>query len=252
MIRAYIYKILHSVPFYLSIIGVFLICSIRMLGGAFGGEDVLMEMNILLDLDAFRKVIAVFAALPFAANFAVEWKSNVTNSCILRSSSNKYIAANIVFCFITAFITVLIGMILFMCIYTLKLPLYIFDPNPKIPPYGILIDQGFPTIYLLIRITIFSFSCAMWSISGLALAALFPDPFVATCTPFITSYLLERVSMQFPDVFNLWYLSLSRVAIYDNAVISFIYTIAVFTLLAALFGFIFAKAVKRRIANEFM
>ena len=69
MIKAYIYKILHSVPFYLSIIGVFLICSIRMLGGAFGGEDVLMEMNILLDLDAFRKVIAVFAALPFAAEF---------------------------------------------------------------------------------------------------------------------------------------------------------------------------------------
>ena len=252
MIKAYIYKILHSVTFYLSIIGVFLICSIRRLGGALGGEDVLMETNILLDLDAFRKVIAVFATLPFAANFAVEWKSSVTNSCILRSSSSKYILSNIFFCFITAFITVLIGMILFICLYTLKLPLYIYDPNPKIPPYGVLIDQGFPMIYLLIRIIVFSFSCAMWSVSGLALTALFPDPFVAACSPFIASYLLERISMQFPDVFNLWFLSLSRITIYDNAIISFVYTISVFTLLAAFFGLIFAKVVKRRIANEFM
>lgn len=252
MIKAYIYKILHSVLFYLSIAGVFLICSIRMLGGAFGGTDVLMEINILLDLDAFRKVIAVFAALPFAANFANEWKSNITNSCVIRSSVSKYIASNIIFCFITAFITVFIGMTIFMCVYTLKLPLYIYDPNPKIPPYGILIDQGLPALYLLVRIIIFSFSCAMWSISGLALAALFPDPFVSACTPFIASYLLERVSMQLPDVFNLWYLSLSRVTIYDYAVSSFLYTIAVFTLLAVLFGLIFAKIVKRRISNEFV
>ncbi|MCM1508155.1 MAG: hypothetical protein NC177_13655 [Ruminococcus flavefaciens] len=252
MIKAYIYKILHSALFYLSIAGVLLICSIRMMEhyiGNFSGADIVTEINILLDIDAFRKVITVFAALPFAVNFANEWKSNVTNNCVLRSSSGRYITANIFFCFITAFAVVFIAMTLFMFIYSFQLPLYEFDPNPKIPPFGIMIDKGAPILYLLTRIFIFSFSCAMWSISGLALAALFPDPFVSACTPFIASYLLERVTMQLPDNFNLWYLSLSRI-MSDNAVFSFIYIIAVFTVLTVLWGFIFAKIVKRRIANE--
>ncbi len=252
MIRAYLYKILHSALFYLSIVGVLLICLIRMVEhyiGNFTGGDIVMEVNILLDLDAFRKVIAIFAALPFAANFANEWNSNITSSCVLRSSGGRYVTANICFCFVTAFAVVFIGMTLFMFIFSFQLPLYEFDPNPKIPPFGILIDKGFPALYLLIRIFIFAFSCAMWSISGLALAALFPDPFVSACTPFVASYLLERLTMKLPDNFNLWYLSLSRM-MSDNAVSSFIYIITVFTILTVFWGLIFAKIVKRRIANE--
>lgn len=133
MIKAYFYKVSRSTLFYISIVGVFLMCSIRMLGGALTGADVLTEVNILLDLDAFWKTIVVFAAIPFAANFANEWKSNIANNCILRSSVDKYITANIVCCFFTAFIVVFIGMLLFMFLYIIKLPLYIFDPNPKIP-----------------------------------------------------------------------------------------------------------------------
>lgn len=251
MIKAYFYKISRSALFYISIAGVFLMCSMRiMLDGAFSGGDILMEVNILIEIDAFRKAIAVFAAIPFAANFSNEWKSNITDSCVLRSSANKYISANIIYCFLTSFIVVLIGMLLFIFLYTLRLPLYVFDPNPKIPPFGILIDKGFPVLYLIIKITIFSVSCAMWSMSGIAIAAFFPDSFVAVCTPFIAGYLLERISMQLPDVFNLWYLSMSRISVFNNMILSFFYSILVFLVLSMCFGTVFAIVVKRRIRNE--
>lgn len=248
MTKAYLYKISHSALFLAGIAGVFLMCSIRMLN--IGTSDVLREVDILLDFDAFRKGIAVFAAIPFAANFANEWKSNTTNSCVLRSSCDRYIAANVVCCFIFAFITVFIGMTLFTFVYTFKLPFTAYDPNPKSRPFGMLIDKGLPVLYTMIRITIFSLSCAMWSITGIALAAIFPDPFVAICTPFIASYLVERMSMQLPPVCNLWYISLSRGPFLNNALLSFIYDVLVFVLLSVFFGLIFAKIVKRRVSNE--
>lgn len=247
MTKAYLYKISHSALFLVGIVGVFLMCSIKMLDKS--SSDVLREVDLLLNFESYRKGLAVFAAIPFAANFANEWRSNTTNSCVLRSSCNRYIAANVVCCFIISFITVFVGMMLFTFVYTFKLPFHVYDPTPYAPPFGML-RNSFPFLYTIIQITIFSVSCAMWSITGIALAAIFPDPFVATCTPFVSSYLVERVSMQLPPELNLWYLSLSRVPILNSPVISFFYAVLVFVLLSAGFGLIFAAIVKRRVANE--
>lgn len=71
-------------------------CSIKMLNES--SYDVQHDVDILLNFESYRKGLAVFAAIPFAANFATEWRSNTTNSCVLRSSCNRYIAANLV-CF---------------------------------------------------------------------------------------------------------------------------------------------------------
>ncbi len=250
MFRSYLYKVSHSVAFYLSVIGVLAMCCTRLFGQALTGADVVTEMDILLDIDAFRKVMAVFAAIPFVSNFSQEWLNGCTYSRVLRTSGDRYIMANISACFVTSFITVFIGMMLFAYIYTLQYPLYVPTPNGVLMPYGVLTESGYPFLYIAVKVFIFSASCAMWSISGLALSALFPDPFVAICSPFVASYLIERLSMQLPDTFNLWYLSLGRVSIYDNAVVSFIYAIVIFVTISAIFGAVFYNIVKGRLANE--
>ena len=107
----------------------------RMLKGELNSPgDLVTEFGILLDIDAYRKVIVVFSALPFTMNFASEWKNNVTNSCVIRSSRNKYIVSNLVLCFITAFLVVFIGMMLFVFVDSMRWPIYNYNPSPKITP----------------------------------------------------------------------------------------------------------------------
>lgn len=75
---------------------------------------VLERISLFLDLDAFRKLVVIFAALPFAANFADEWKNNVTISCVTRKGVRKYAVSNVILCAATAFFAVFLGIILYI------------------------------------------------------------------------------------------------------------------------------------------
>lgn len=250
MAKAYFYKLFRSPLTYISVLGITGLCCTRFLEGQGQYWSVVYHVNLFLDLDAYRKVISVFAALPFAANFAEEWKEAVTVSCVTRRNVRKYALDNIVFCWVTSLLAVFLGIMLFAGVYSLFIPFYIYDPNPKFTPYGIFLDTGYPLLFLTARVFIFSASCAMWSVMGMLLSAIFPNKYIAICSPLVASYIIERFSMQLPTFFDLYALSLSYLDSGLNPALAFFYSLGVFAAISAICGLIFYHIVKRRVRCE--
>lgn len=248
MLKVYFYKLTRSPLFYIGIIGVAGICSFRLLPSAFKGGDVLMEMELIRSLDGYRKIFVILGALPFAANFSDEWNCMVTMNCVTRKSAKKYSAANVMVCYISALATVFFGMMIFAGIYSMSYPFYSVGGGSESGPYGIFSLNGFPMLDLSATTFVFAASCAMWAVMGLMLTAFFPSKYIAICAPFVFSYAVERITMNFSEDFNLWGLSLSHTNL--SAIPAFIYSNALFAGIAVVCGIIFTKTVEGRVQNE--
>lgn len=247
MLKAYFYKLIRSPLLYIGIIGVVGMCSLRLLPSAFKGGDVLMEMELIRTLDGYRKIFVILGALPFAANFSDEWNCMVTTNCVTRKSAKKYSAANVVMCYISALATVFFGMMIFAGIYSMSYPFYSVGGGSESGPYGIFALNGFPLLDLTATTFVFAASCAMWAVMGLMLTAFFPSKYIAICAPFVFSYAVERVTMNFTEDFDLWGLSFSHTN--WSALPAFIYSNALFAGIAVVCGIIFTKTVERRVKN---
>lgn len=247
MFRTYFYKLIRSPLFYIGIVGVIAICSLRLMPSAFKGGDVLMEMEIIRSLDGYRKMFVILGALPFAANFSDEWNCMVTTNCVTRKSAKKYSVANVVMCYISAFATVFFGMMIFAGIYSMSYPFYSAGGGSESGPYGMFSLNGFPMLDLSATTFVFAASCAMWAVMGLMLTAVFPSKYIAICAPFVFSYAVERITMNFPEDFDLWGLSLSHTN--WSALPAFIYSNVMFIGISVVCGIIFTKTVERRVQN---
>lgn len=245
MFRAYFYKLIRSPLFYIGITGVVGICCLRLMPSAFKGIDVLMEMELLTALDGFRKMFVIVGALPFAANFSDEWNSMITTSCITRKSVRKYAVSNVVMCYISSLATIFIGMMLFCAVYSIFIPFYVPESGSTFPPYDVLP----PLLGLMAKTFVFSASCAMWAVMGLMLTAFFPSKYIAICAPFVFSYAIERVTMNFPADFDLWGLSLSHTEM--SALSAFLWSNGIFAAIAVICGIVFTEVVERKVQNGF-
>lgn len=247
MFRAYVYKIIRSPLLYIGLLGVIGTCCLRLIPSAFKGGDVLMEMEIVRSLDGYRKIFVILGALPFAASFSEEWNCLVTTNCITRKDIRKYSAANVMMCFISSLLVIFVGMMIFALIYSMSYPLYNSNGGSLKLPYGILTAKGFPLLDLAARTFVFAASCAMWSVTGLMLSAFFPSSYIAICAPFVFSYLVERVTMNFIDEFNLWSLSASHTD--WSALPAFLYANMVFAGVSVICGTVFSEIVERKIQS---
>ncbi len=249
MVRAYMYKLLRSPLLYISIIGVMVLCSTNFLTYGFFYGDVVSHIRNFLDVGQYRKAMTVFGALPFAANFAEEWENGVMLQIVSRKGFFSYAAANVIFCAVAAMITVFAGMMIFCGIYSLFVPFYEQDENPYSLIFGQFLKNGHGGIFLTLRILIFSVSCAMWSVMGMLLSAIFPNKFVAICAPFVASYMIERLTIQFPDHLNLWYISLSFVT-FKSDFVGFMYCVGIFAAISVVCSIAFVHLVRKRVQNE--
>lgn len=250
--RAYLYKLLRSPLFYIGMIVtalVFVFGDDPVHGS--GGRDVATDLEGVLYVATMRKLVAIFGALPFAANFADEWTNRVTTGCVSRCGVKKYAVSNVVMCFISSLVTVFLGMMLFAVGKSFFKPVFYDIPDY---PLGrleetIMRSGGVPWVYIMYRSFVFASSCAMWSVMGMMLTAFFPNKYVGLCSPFVASYIVERFSMLLPLNFNLWIVSLSNLN-WENVWGKFFYSVGLFTALAAVCGFVFVIMVKRRVQNE--
>ncbi len=249
MIRAYMYKLLRSPLFYIGIVGIMALCCTNFSTYGFFHGDVVSHVRNFLDVGQYRKAMAVFGALPFAANFAEEWENGVMLQIVSRKGVFSYAAANVIFCAVTAMVTVFAGMMIFSGIYSLFVPFYRQNENPYGLIFGQFLKNGHGEIFLTLKILIFSVSCAMWSVMGMLLSAIFPNKFVAICAPFVASYMIERLTIQFPDYLNLWYISLSCLE-FESDLVGFIYCVGIFAAISAACGIAFVHLVRKRVQNE--
>lgn len=252
MFKAYTYKLISSPLLYIGIIGAAALCCTEYLSGDFGIGSVQYHVSVFLGLAKYRKAIVVFGALPFAANFADEWTNGVTKDCVVRTGAEKYAAINLLVCWFSAMLTVFGGMMLFMCFDSLFVPWSEVDSNPYNLIFEHFLNEGNGVMYLLLVTLVFSAGCAMWAVMGMLLSVFFPNKYVAVCSPFISSYVIERITMNFSNWFNLHDIALSYIP-YDyfgSDLLGLLYCVGLFAVVAAFCGGIFYIFFKKRLQNE--
>ena len=249
MFRAYLFKILRSPLTYAGILGVSLVCLSHILTSPSANYgSVLYRMDFFFGLDQSRKALTFFAALPFVGNFAEEWTSGVSTLCAARCGVRKYIVANAVLCVVVSFVTVFIGMFLFSWIFSFFVTFY--EPNYNIDHsgFGYLAANGMPWLYYAIQVATYAFSVAMWCMTGLLLSALLPNKFVAVCTPLITSYVIERFTLELPTAFNTWLMSINMFR-NDNRAVQLLYPWGFFLAFSVVFGIVFYFIAEKRLSQ---
>lgn len=253
MLRGYLFKLARSPLTYIGVLGVLAVCLLNIRGQSSSFETVVTRINMFLDLDAFRKITVLFAALPFTANFSDEWKSKITPYCVTRRSVKKYAVSNVILCFVTSFIALFLGIMLYMLGASFFSEFDRPDPNASIytmPYHEFYNSDSLRWLFPITRVFIFSLSGGMWCVMGLMLSALIPNKYVAVCSPVVASYIVERITMQLPPRLSLYSLSMS-VPMVINSVVTFIYNILVFTGISAICGWIFYIILRKRVRNEF-
>ena len=208
-------------------------------------------LNVMLGISPYRKIVILFSALPFVTRFSKEYNNRTVNSIIIRSSAIDYLFSHIVVCFISAFLVTAIGLLLYFGILTIKYPVYIDTNNPASGAFYSLTEHGAHIgLYIFFEILHYSISLASWTLSGLAMSALFPSTFIALSAPLIFSYIIEMVSIESSVLPDLWHLSLGYTDVSENCWIASGYIIFVFLVLSALFSIVFWIIAHRRIQDE--
>lgn len=251
-------QIFQSPLFYLAIIGLCGMCFISVwqyltgMDGNFKGTNVLYFFEIFIDLTMFKKLVVIFAAIPFAASFCSDWNCQYIKPVVIRSGVRKYTWSKVTICFISAFLTVFVGLIIFILLLSLKMPILPVEniQDSVVAPFAPLATGPLPILYILARVFVFSLAAALWSVVGLAISAYIPNRFVAIASPVIASYLLEELTSYLPGWLNIYYLERSRNVIKEGPAVSFIYFCFIFILLAIISGLIFSRQVRRRVQNE--
>ena len=248
-------QVFSSPVFYLSIIGVTALSFISIwerISTIEAGVTVTYSFDIFISLTMLKKLVVLFAALPYVASFCSDWKFQYIKLIVIRTGVTKYVWSKVFTCFVSGFLTVFIGLILFIAILSLKVPLFPsknFDQSAY-QPFGSLAVGEFPILFLLVQIFVFSLAAALWSVVGLAVSAFIPIHFVAVAAAVIASYFLEQLTWILPKWLNLYLITKSADVIHQGPFISFVYFLFIFILFSILAGLLFSYQVRRRVRNE--
>ena len=250
---AYILRLLKSPALYISVAGCALIALWGIISeGNFTSAEAFVQyirfagtaqlFSDMMDFGTYRKLILIAACMPFTAAFCTEFKSGLSKQIILRSSQKNYILTHAVLNFLCTFFV--------LCVLALSLffPLIGSLHNEYSDTFGRLLNnENTAWPFILLKSLFFSVSLGAWSVSGAAISALFPDPFIAVCTPLIMSYIIELVTIEAEFLPDLWNLSRGYVSTADGIFFSSLEILLVFLVLAFLFGTAFYYIAKRRL-----
>lgn len=240
--------------FYLSILGVCLICCFSIKDEYSLSKSMSSAyhfFDLLIGFTMYKKLIVLIAAIPFTASFCSDWNCQYIKPIVIRSGIFQYSFAKVFTCFLSSFLVVFIGLSLFIMLLVTQIPLYPNSAEPfATPPFAELAQGSFPILYIAAEGFVFSLAASFWSVVGLAVSAYIPNRFVAISTPLIASYILEELTSFFPDWLNLYYLTRSSDVLHQGAVVSFCYFFLIFVVLSFFVGIIFYRQVRRRMRNE--
>ena len=249
--KAYTMQLLLSPRFWMSVLCIAGISSIRLFYASSTIKDTVYAYQLLFFWDAFRKLIPLFAAFPFAPQFAREWNSGYFTFIIGRCGAKPYARTQAAICAVTSFLVCFLGLLLFIGFASLVKPFYIHDPVRVVPPYGYFLEHGMPLVFMLFMAFIFSLSCAMWSMCGLVISSLFPNVYVALCAPFICSYLLEHLTDSCPPYFSFFTMAIGlNVLEGASPVVNFLYNTGFFLCWIVLLGLVYRIIIGKRVRNE--
>lgn len=213
--------------------------------------DAITQFILLFHLDAYRKLLPLFAALPFAAQFSKEWNSHSFDSILYRSGLRSYVRTQICVCVISSFIVCFVGLMLFIGYTCILKPIDLGRYFLPVPPYDFWQTNGMPLGYMITVASIFSMSCSLWSVCGLTMSAVFPNIYVAIATPFICSYLVERITYHCSPYLRFDSMAIGvQVLDSESGIANYLYTICFYLFWIVTLGLVFGGVIEKRMKNE--
>jgi hypothetical protein len=213
--------------------------------------SVLYVVDLLLGLSVFKKVVVIFAAVPFAAGFCSEWNTQYIRFLASRSGVVPYIWSKALVCLLSSFAVVCLGLLLFALLLSFFMPLLPDDPGAVASfPFAGFLTGAVPQAGLLSIVCIFALGNSLWVACGLTLSAYLPNRYLAVLSPFVFSYILENMTLGFPPWADLYVLTRAREVLDLGPLANLAYSVIFFGLLVFLCGLVFSHRVKQRVRND--
>lgn len=160
------------------------------------GVDVLYYWDMAQNIGYFTSVSILCCTAINCTSFLNDYHSNYFRHCVMRSGKLSYTLSKYLSCVITGGLTLALGLIIFILILRVGLPL-IAEESSYLELYvrssdGIFTGEllkgghyiGFFAVYALLA---FLFG-ALWSAVGICLSAFITDKYVASFSPYIIWY----------------------------------------------------------------
>lgn len=210
-------------------------------------------IDYLLGIGIFRNLILIIISVPFVEVFCEDWNNKNIYSVITRCNIKKYSKVKILSSVVGAISVSFIGFLLLAFLLSFFMPLSTDQTVNNFvteEPYGFLVN-GYPFIYLIVRLLIFSIFSSIWVIVGLFFSTIIPNNFVSLAIPLISYYFIGNLCDYLPKFININYLTNCTNILGGNAIITFVYSLLFFIVLILVFIKLFNVMVQRRINNEF-
>jgi hypothetical protein len=134
--------------------------------------------------------LCLLPILPFATSFAGEWNQQAVPFWVIRQGCTRYALGKIVLSAFSGFLFTAAGMLLFIGLLTLRLPLFVSSSTGDV--YSILLDQGHPWRYLFFCIAHLALSSALFAVAALWVSTIICHTFTAIAGPLVIYFVAHR------------------------------------------------------------
>lgn len=239
-----------SPRFCLGVAGV----SALMLASVFGiqssGESVWSLMRLAIHGNGFESIeLCVFPVFAYGMSYALEWEQKVQRFLLIRSGVKEYMISKLAVCFLSGFLTVFLGLAVFIVLWCPFYPLY----NHPVTPfqYESLMSEGKVLEGYLYYMVHQGITGGISAVCGVWISTIRPNRFAAAASPLVLYFCLLRVAegLTIPEVLKPLYWA---GAIYEGSTAeeTILIKIGISAVLCAVMGFCTVINAKRRLLRE--
>ncbi|MDW7656184.1 MAG: hypothetical protein SCM11_03295 [Bacillota bacterium] len=134
--------------------------------------------------------LCLLPILPYATSFAGEWNEQAVSFWVIRLGCTRYALGKIVVSALSGFLFTAAGMLLFIGLLSLRLPLFVRSSTGDV--YSVLLDQGHPWQYLFFYIMHLALSSALFAVAALWVSTIITHTFTAITGPLVIYFIAHR------------------------------------------------------------
>lgn len=204
-------------------------------------------------------MLLAICVLPGATLFCADWDNRNFRPLALRTGMRVYGISKASACAIAAICTELFGKITFFLILAVRFPILarpdytgknITIGGTPLKAFEPLFNQHQYLLYFILCELLIALLCAFFAEIALWISAVLPNMFVIVASPIIIYYLLDQILyyVGMPIWLNPFAVK-GGFAAFGGPLQSFLYALAFFIVLCALFGWLFVRKARGRIQN---
>lgn len=247
-------RTLVSRQFFVAAIGLSMVTIITMfdeLAYMQPGTTTIVYINLIEGYLDFHMVYLLFAAIPGATLFCSDWDNRFIRFSVMRCSKIKYAVSKAIACFFSAIAVVFVAEWMTIFVFSMKFPLFNASEEFDYGAYILFATSDKIFGYFMVRILCKAFCAGFLCVFALWFSTKIINVFVALATPLLAYYLISTLSfaLKLPTIFQISYLSKGYINIENKPLLSFGFTVLLFTVATIVFGFCFIRSCRRRIEN---